>query len=256
MSHASGSMQPRACGPLAFPRWLKDAMTLSRRVAWEWWAASVVLLLGVPYLIHLNEYLLVPVLFWGLVISQGMQGVGSVVMRHPQSDFSGQWRGFVQEVHPWAFWLALGITLAVMLAPVSVLHQVFGVEEAPPSASPGPKMMLWAIVVWCGWALRPLGPMGFVGRLVFLGCPLLKAMDLQMSAFFKNTLSILCLAWVWIALAFVMVAVPILISLLLILWPLVMRIAFADIFEGGVRIAQPAPAAAKVPARAVAQASL
>lgn len=187
---------------------------------------------------------------WGMVIGRGMLGVSEVLMRDPRPGLVAQWRGWSQATLPLLITAALVLTSLGVLAPGLVFVGIL------PDTSGRPIFVAWAVFSWTGWLVRPFGPMGFVGFLTDRGFPQLKALGLQLEAFQKNQLSIMGLFALWAALLCVMAVFPWVIVPALLWWPLVMRCAFADLFEGGIRIARPAPAAAKASARALVRPSV
>lgn len=178
---------------------------------------------------------------WGMVAGRGMWGVATVLVRHRAPTFWDQWDGWR---HARVGIMAGAATLVSVLcvwAPGLVLP-----AEAPLELD-RIRFNVWPVFAWSAWLVRPWGPVGFTGALRQMGCPALTAFQYQFEAFWKNSGALLGLGALWVAGLIALLTVPWLGMVMLLAWPLVLRCAFMDIFEGGLKLAQPSPCPAVQP---------
>lgn len=224
-------------------------MSLLKKLSWEWWAASIIVFIVLGFLAGMYPSLVFAFLAWGVVVGRGLLGVSEVLLKSPRPGFDEQWKGWSQATIPVLVAVALVLTSLCILAPKALY---IGIELVP-EPSDSPVFLVWAIFGWCGWLLRSMGPMGFMGPLMDKGCPPLSAFMLQFAAFEKNPLAMFGLLMMWSAIFVMLVVFPWAAIPALLWWPMVMRCAFTDIFEGGIQIAHPEPVAVKVNAPSIAR---
>lgn len=135
------------------------------------------------------------------------------------------WPGWARA---WVFMIALalgvGLQVAIVWKPAASL--VSGMGSA------------WMMGLWLPFAFRPWGPIGFWGHLSDQGCPIGTVTKLQMAAVALNPASLGLIAAVWFAMLMVLMINGWLAPIAWVLWVLVCRGAFIDIFQGGLTMEQ------------------
>lgn len=221
-------------------RWLAGAVGLLKKLRVEWWLASGVVFLVAAWAAGKWVALVPSFAVWGMVVGRGLWGVAGVSLSTPSPSFASQWRAWMDSG------LGIPLALAVLLSWLFVAQPGWVLPEGLPVQLDGPHFTGWPVFAWCAWLLRPWGPLGFTRALVRMGCPTLAAFRLQSQAFTKNPTALLGLGALWVAGLGVLLAFPWVGLVAVFFWPFVLRCAFADIFEGGLSVAQPAQATAPV----------
>lgn len=227
--------QPRSCGSFAWRTWLSGAWTSLRRWPWEICLGLLVGLAGWGWLASRWVGLMVPLILVGVALRPVFDAwfdrtrrLAPVTVLEAWSIARTNWPIWA---HPVALLGALGLgwmlqTSVAWKSPADVLKDVGSV---------------WLLALWVPLCFRPWGPVSFWGQLWRQGCPLPLLARLQLGAVSKNlaSLSLLCLTW--FVLLGALMALPWLSPLVWVLWVVMCRGAFVDIFQGGLTMEKREP---------------
>ena len=231
----------RACGPGSLWRWHRRAGGLARQLAMEIWLGVWAGLAALAWACWHYPALWPAALVLGIILGRGLWGAAGRLLDGSLASPRAQAAAFFRAIPP-----AWGVCCATLsLAGLVWSLASPGLSGAQAWRSP---MDAWVLAPWMAWAVRPWGPIGFIGALRALGCPSLLSFRLQARAFWLNPESLMGLLAVWLGVLVVLLALPALALGAVVAWPLVLRCAYQDIFLGGLAPSVPAAAVATTPA--------
>lgn len=228
----SSVFQPRDCGPGAWRAWFSGAWTSLRRWPWEALLALAVGLSAWGWAAGRWPGFVVPLIVAGLALrpvfeawfDRTRQAV-PLGMLEAWSLTCAHWPSWARV---WVFLVAVGVGVGLQL----------GIVWKPAASVVAGMGSAWMLGLWLPLAFRPWGPIGFWGQLFNHGCPVGIVAKLQFAAVALNPTSLGLLAGAWFAALMVLMLNEWMVPLAWVLWVLVCRGAFVDIFQGGLTMEQ------------------
>lgn len=241
----AASFHPRSCGSLAWWGWLKATVRCLGRWPWEAWVALMAVSVGLGALAARFPGALVLLAGFGVAARPSLAALAD---RARGAAPMGMWEAWQVARTAWPAWAGPTGCIAALLAGVALQALVAWRSVDGPDG----LASAWVVGLWAPFAFRPWGPIGFWGALWRQGCPAFLLNRLQLAAVGTNLASLSMLAVAWFVLLGLLLWAGWLAPLAWLAWVVLTRLAFVDIFEGGLRMERRAPAWS--PSRAVPRA--